>query len=298
MSGCSAGPSEKPAEHPTFVSLNPCTDAILAEVATSQQVLALSHYSHDPAASSMEARVAGRFRSTGGTVEEVLALKPDIVLAGSFLSPPARQAFEDFGIRVETFGVATTVADSVAQVGRMAELTGHPGRGERLAARIESAVVSARPGKEDAPPGAVLWQPGGIVPGDGALVSEMMRIAGLGSHSAAMGMGQADYLSLEAMLTNPPDVLLVAGRERSQSHPTLDRLDKTRVEPFDTSLLYCGGPTIIRALDRLTEIRMQTPLPQAAEAGGEHGRSHPVATGIAKGSADLVASPASGEGDQ
>ena len=61
--------------------LNPCTDAILAEVAAPGQLLAISHYSKDPRASSMEAAVAARFAATGGTVEEVLAL--DIALLGN-----------------------------------------------------------------------------------------------------------------------------------------------------------------------------------------------------------------------
>ena len=59
--------------HPTIVSLNPCSDAILAEVAEPAQLLAISHYSHDPRASSMPLAEARRFRVTGGTVEQVLA---------------------------------------------------------------------------------------------------------------------------------------------------------------------------------------------------------------------------------
>src|SRR4029079_4978164 len=69
--------------HPTIVSLNPCTDAILAEVADPEQILAISYYSHDPRATSMPLAEARKFRATGGTVEEVLALDPDVVEAGA-----------------------------------------------------------------------------------------------------------------------------------------------------------------------------------------------------------------------
>ena len=41
------------AEQPTIVSLNPCADAILAEVTAPEHLLAISHYSQDPAATSM-----------------------------------------------------------------------------------------------------------------------------------------------------------------------------------------------------------------------------------------------------
>ena len=68
-------------------------------------------------------------------------------------------------------------------------------------------------------------------------------------------MAQADYLSLEQVVADPPEVLLVAGSEAGQRHPVLATLPEMRRESFDTSLLYCGGPTIIRAAERLAQIR-------------------------------------------
>ncbi|MHA6333236.1 ABC transporter substrate-binding protein [Qipengyuania sp. CAU 1752] len=238
---------------PTIVSLNPCADAILAEMAQPGQLLAISHYSQDPASTSMDLDLARRFAVTGGTVEEVLALDPDIVVGSSFMAPSTRAAFERFGIAVEALGIATNVADSQAQIRQLAEVAGRPQAGELLIARIDSAL--ARTAANGPSLSAVLWQPGGIVPGEGALVSELMVHAGFASHSAARGLHQADYLSLENMLADPPQVLLVAGQERAQAHPALAALGDMSTARFDANLLYCGGPTIIRALDRLAEIR-------------------------------------------
>ncbi len=243
---------------PTIVSLNPCTDAILAEVAGPDQVLALSHYSRDPRASSMDIFRARQFGVTGGTVEEVLALKPDMVVASVFMPPTTRAGLEDLGIRVETFGIASTIADSDAQIRRLAALAGNPKGGEALVAKIDKSLAEATLSKGSATIPTVLWQPSGIVPGEGALVSELLRRAGFASHSAAIGMGQADYLGLEQVIANPPRLLLVAGQERSQLHPALDALPDMRRAPFDPGLLYCGGPTIIRAVGRLREIREDT----------------------------------------
>ena len=110
LGACAAPPSARHAPRPTIVSLNPCTDAILAEVADPGQLLAISHYSHDPRATSMPLTQARRFRATGGTVEEVLALDPDVVVAGAFLPPATARAFERLGIRVETFGIIPDLA--------------------------------------------------------------------------------------------------------------------------------------------------------------------------------------------
>ena len=238
---------------PRIVSLNPCADAILAEVAAPGQLLAISHYSHDPASTSMDIDRARDFAITGGTVEEVLALDPDIVVGSSFMAPSARAAFARLGIRVAALDIAPTVGESLRQVRDLAAVAGQPARGEALIARIESALARTRSDAE--PVAAVLWQPGGIVPGEGALVSELMAHTGFASHSAARGLGQADYLGLEQMLSDPPELLLVAGQERAQAHPALARLGDLRTERFDANLLYCGGPTIIRAVERLAEIR-------------------------------------------
>lgn len=241
---------------PRFVSLNPCTDAILVEVADPDQVLALSHYSVDPQSSSIEPAIAAQFAVTGGTVEEVAALNPDFVLAGTFLAPATRGALENMGFAVATFGIASDVGESAVQVREIARLAGHAHRGEVLVARIDSSLAeldAVSMGRKNQ--SAVLWQPGQIVPGEQTLVAQLMQRAGFASHSAARGLGQADHVSLEQMLADPPEVLLLAGSEQGQRHPALESLAHTQVEHFDPSLLYCAGPTIIRAADRLREIR-------------------------------------------
>ena len=61
-------------------------------------------------------------------------------------------------------------------------------------------------------------------------------------------------LVVEQLLADPPDLLLIAGDERAQRHPALGNLADTRVETFDPSLLYCGGPSVIRTAARLREL--------------------------------------------
>ncbi|MEM7666625.1 MAG: ABC transporter substrate-binding protein [Pseudomonadota bacterium] len=238
---------------PTFVSLNPCLDAILIEVAEAEQILALSHYSRDPSSSSIDVERARAFGVTGGTAEEVLALEPDIVLASSFIAPTTRTAFERLGLRVETFGSPATVEESLDQVRRMAELTGLEQAGDELAERI--ATAPEQPTGADF--SALVWQPGQIVPGETTLISEHLRWAGLSSHSSANGLGQADFVSLETLLADPPDILLVAGDRPGQTHPLLDTQRGMMVADFDTSLLFCGGPTIPKARERLSKVRAE-----------------------------------------
>ena len=254
LAACSAAPSANaPADAaPTIVSLNPCLDAILVEVAQPAQLLALSHYSRDPGSSSIPVATAARFAVTGGTAEEVIALAPDLVLASTFLPAATRSALERAGLRIAAFGSPTTTADSIAQVREVAALVGGDARGEALAAAMARA---AAPDPAARPVAALLWQPGQIVPGEATLVAEMLRARGFANHAAAMGLGQADYAALETVLADPPEVLLVAGSSAGQSHPLLAGLTGTRAEMLAPNLLFCGGPTVIALADRLDAVR-------------------------------------------
>ena len=254
LAGCGGGVAPTPPiDHPTIVSLNPCTDAILAEVAAPGQLLAISHYSHDPQASSMPAAQAALYPATGGTAEEVLAIAPDMVVASSFIAPSTRAAFERAGVRVETVGIAQTLEDSVAQVRAMGVLAGEPQRAEALAQRIEAAWRAAK--YSGAPVETLLWQEGGIVPGGESLAAAMLEQTGFALQSAARGLGQGAYLPLEEVLADPPELVLASGGDPMLTHPVLRQVAGMEYRTFDSALLYCGGPTIIRALARLRVIR-------------------------------------------
>nr|WP_246385853.1 ABC transporter substrate-binding protein [Novosphingobium hassiacum] len=279
LAGCipqsNASPQPPAIARPTIVSLNPCTDAILAEVADPAQILAISHYSKDPRSSSMDASVAQGLPSTRGTVEEVLALRPDIVLGSTFIDPATASAYHRLGLRFEAIGMTATIADSRAQIRHVAALTGHPARGEALVARIDSALKATAPRDTRSIP-TVVWQSGGMVPGEGTLIADLLRHTGFTNFAAARGLGQADFLPLEKMLADPPALILVAGQtaetgrgdDRVLDHPALTSLTAKRAK-LDPKLLYCGGPTIIAAAQRLAQVRRQLArLPPAGGAGG------------------------------
>jgi len=242
------------------VSLNPCSDAVLAEVADPAQIAGLSHYSSDPSASSMDVALAQSFPAVSGAVEEVLALRPDVVVAGTFLPPATANALERTGIRLVRLPTAATIEQSRAQVMELAQLVGHADRGRALVERIDVALARAAPPPGTAPVPAVVWQSGGIVPGDDTLIADVLRHAGFSNFSATRGFRQADMLPLERMLADPPRVILAAGDPRANddrllSHPALDALTDTRRLAFEPALLWCGGPTIVRAANRLAAVR-------------------------------------------
>ena len=125
LSWCAAAAVAAPAPAPKHVvSINPCVDAILMEVADPAQIAGISHYSKDPRASSITPTQAARFAATSGTAEEVVALAPDLVIAGGHVAPATIAALKRMDIALLQLGVPDTIAEDRAQIRQIALAVG------------------------------------------------------------------------------------------------------------------------------------------------------------------------------
>ncbi|MGD9599004.1 MAG: ABC transporter substrate-binding protein [Steroidobacteraceae bacterium] len=250
------------ADGPRIASINPCVDAILTRVADADQIVAISHYSQDPRATSISLDVAMRFHATSGTAEEIVVLQPDLVMSGPHVSPATILALERMKIRIVKYKVAESVEQSLEQVRAIAAAVGHPGRGEQLAREIETAVARAR-SSDGQVFTALIWQGGGMVPGTGTLADQLLQLTGFRNVSAEYGLKKWDVLPLEYLLNRPPQLVLSLSRnettgDRMLGHPAIQKLSQDvafRRYPF--RLLGCAGPTIIEASTRLAEFHRE-----------------------------------------
>lgn len=263
--GCAAAPAPRGGG---IVSTNPCADAVLVELVAPERIAAISHYSHDPAASSIPPAVAARFHANRGTAEEIIAMRPDLVIASRFTPPATREAYARAGLRTLYVGMPATIAGSIADVREIAAATGAQARGEAIVARIEAAEARARAAARDAGPPvpALLWIGGNLVSGGGTLLDEMMTQAGFSDHSAHYGLMHTGYLSAERVIADPPRVMMAPeppGRAAGSRAAALREWAVARSGApvvqarFDRTLVNCGGPVIARALDRLAQIRRE-----------------------------------------
>lgn len=254
---------------PRVVSLNPCLDAILVRVADRAQIAALSHYARDPSQSGIAA-LAATLPCTHETAEEIVALRPDLVVASLHSSPATRAALDRLGIRQAVFSVPETVAASLDQVRRLAALVGHPDRGEALAAAITAALARAAPPPGFGPVSALVVAPDGLAAGEGTLVDDMLRRTGFVNAARRYGLAKWDSAPLEALLADPPKILLSASAGpasdggRFLRRPALAALRGRVIQAaFPERLLYCGGPTLIETAAALAAAR-----DRLAKAGG------------------------------
>ncbi len=243
--------------------MNPCVDAILEHVADPAQIASISHYSQDARATSVSLKWAAQFEANNGSAEDVIAARPDLVIAGPHVALPTLAALERLKIPVVKIAVPNSIAQSKAQIRDLATRIGHPGAGAQLNARIDAALAVSR--HTGPTVSALIWQGGGLVPGEGTLADDMLRHTGFRNMAKSLGLGQWDILSLEAMLATPPQIVLSgdanmdgadAGSNRMLNHPVMAKARRAiRMANYPSHLLHCGGPVIIPAVTKLAHIR-------------------------------------------
>lgn len=259
-----------------IVSTNPCADAILIDLVTPDRIAAISHYSKDPAASSIAPAVARRFAATAGTAEEVIALNPELVLTSSFTPLATRAAYQRAGLKTLVLDSPTTVAASQRQITEIAAALGAVAEGRALNERIDAALAAALPigaspslgqngGKQEGKgagkhsPSALLYISGDLATGAGTLLDELLTRAGFTDAAAHYGLTATGTLTIETIAADPPRVILTPdaqSRTATLRRRVLQRTGARTVDArFPRNLVNCGGPTIIPAITRLAEIR-------------------------------------------
>jgi iron complex transport system substrate-binding protein len=254
------------AEASRVVSLNPCLDVILVNVADRGQIAALSHFSRDEDTSTI-AELARTFPVSYESAEEVMSFEPDLVLTSRHSSLATRNALRRVEITTELFSEPQNIAESIAQVRQIAALVNRAERGEQIVARIEAVLMNAAPQAGAPALAALLYQRNGFSAGGGTMMDELLARTGFVNAAGRYGLTGWGNIPLERVLADPPQVLL-AGEirpdvptwaDRVMRHPALRKIEgRMKRAAFPDRFLYCGGPVLIESARALAAARDRT----------------------------------------
>ena len=247
------------ADLPRVASINLCTDQLLMTLADPDQILGLSPYSRDKARSWAASR-ARAFPRLSGEAEDVLALKPDLVVAGRYTKRATRELLKQQGLKVAEFDIAKSIDDVKSQMRRMGDLVNHPDRAEAQVAKLDAAIARAKQEVARKPYRVLALSRRGWVSGDDSVTSALLSITGLSNAASGLGVRHGGFAKLETIVALKPDFILVSdGNDVAEDegralllHPALEKLyppSRRIVIPED--LTVCGGPMLPDALDRL-----------------------------------------------
>jgi iron complex transport system substrate-binding protein len=263
-------PEAAPDRPMRIVSINACTDQLLFALADRDQIAALTHYAAEDDFSIYTAEVkASGVPLIRGSAEEVLKLKPDLVLAGTFTRRATRELLTRHGVKLALFPPSNNVDETKAAIRQAAQLFGQQDRGETLIAGIDSALAAA-PSLRGRNLSVLQLQRRGFVSGPDTLLGDLLRRLGVANAAARLGLKGVSRSSVEAALKVKADALVLfdpSARAADQGaallrHPALaDAYPPERRVILPGRLIVCGGPALPMAIEALADgLKQLSPL--------------------------------------
>lgn len=239
-----------------MVSMNVCTDQLLLTLADPAQIVGLSRFSHD----KWLADDARRYPTLSGGAEDVLVLKPDVVVASLFDKRSTRELLKAKGLHLAELAVPRNLDEVKAQIRELGDIAGHPDRAAQQIARLDAALARARQTVADKHYRVLPLSRRGWVAGSDSFVSSFLTETGLFNSAGELGFAFGGFASLEAIVNLRPDLLLVSqaddfARDDGQAfllHPALQRFyPPARRIVIPERLTECGGVMLAEALEVL-----------------------------------------------
>ena len=131
------GSAASAAALPRLVSMNVCTDQLLLRLADPEQILGLSRFSRD--GWQLQAGDISRYPVLSGGAEDVLLIRPDIVVASAFDKRSTRELLKAKGLRLVELAVPRTLDEARQQIREAGDITGHPDRAATAVLELATA---------------------------------------------------------------------------------------------------------------------------------------------------------------
>ena len=203
--------------HPSrIVSLTYGTDEILLDLVEENRVIGISRYSGNPDISFLPAEKAERIpHRVGNDVEQIMALKPDLVISSTAMPADVTHVLRSSGVPVYVSLVASNWNEMEEKVRGVAKAVHEEEAGESMVqdmedkrAALEEKLSAIGPSDERCALGLSFR---GILGKKGTLFSEALAMAHVKDGAARYDVpkGTNAYLSLEILPEIDPDVILL-----------------------------------------------------------------------------------------
>jgi iron complex transport system substrate-binding protein len=242
-----------------IVSMNLCADELVLRLTDRRNIVSVTWQARNPSDSNV-AHLAQDVPINHGLAEEIIPLKPDLILAGIYTTRAPVALLKRAGMRIVDVDVPRSFDDIRRQYREIAALLGERERGERIVAEMDGNLSRLANERPSVPATTILLNPNNFTVGRGSVIDEVLTRAGLENVAVHLGVGEYGQLPLEIITMNPVDVLIVSSYRDGPPamatdllrHPVLSRLsDRTRVVVMPDRLWNCGGPALVEAVERL-----------------------------------------------
>lgn len=247
-----------------IVSINLCSDQMLLNLVEPERIMSLTWNARDPNVSRYRKPDAG-MHFNHGRVEEIIAIDPDVIIAGTFSRLSGGALLERIGYELYYLDLTNSISGALDQILAFGEAFGVQGAAQDLVADIEDRLQAIAPASSQRPV-AIHYIPGGFSYGSGTLFDEILAAAGYQNLATEIGGPGYPSVSLEDLVMHPLDLAVLSnyheGRpslaQQSAQHPAYRHFLRGRNTITTTPLLWdCATEFIAEAAEMIAEKRSE-----------------------------------------
>jgi iron complex transport system substrate-binding protein len=243
-----------PAKPKRIMSISLCNDLILLMLVPRDRIASITWLSKDAIAAVLPGAARG-IALNHGNAEEVLAQKPDLIVATPWTTPQLRRLIDVGHVPIVEVGDAGDFAAIRGAVRTIGAAVGEPARAEALVRGMDAELARLAAERPARPRRVVAWNGAGSVPAAGSLPDAIIRAAGAINIAADRRGGEASTFGPEELLAARPDAILQGvGRwsapsleEDRVAHPVIRSAYAGRRITYSDALFGCGLPQSARA---------------------------------------------------
>ena len=233
LTGAKVTFSAKPKKILTFSMY---TDQIVLGLVTSDHMAGINVLLEDSDESNIVSIAKKVPRKVGNPgAEEVLAMKPDIVIVSDWTDAAKVQSMRDLGLKVVTVKAPQTIQDAKDAVSQIAEAIGEPEKGKQLIALMDKKLEEIREKtakiKAEDRKNIVLLSLMTNYGGSGCAYDAACKEANVVNGIAAAGLKNGQYLTKEMLIKINPDIMLMPVYSAQGTYDTKGFIDSYLKDP-------------------------------------------------------------------
>jgi len=231
-----------------IVSLNLCADQLVMSLVPPGRIASITWLSRSEGDPDL-LPLARRLPVNHGSAEEVLAARPDLVIAGRYTTSTTRALLRRAGVRLLEIDPVQDWDGIRAVTREVAAVLGEAERGEALIADMDDRLASLALARPEAPIRVIGWAGGPTdVPGRDTLFNTLLETAG-GVNVGVLDAGRGGF-DVERVVLRRPQALLrgvsygatPSLRNEAARHRLLRRLYPQGQLTYPEALFGCGVP--------------------------------------------------------
>jgi iron complex transport system substrate-binding protein len=257
-----------PAQAPQrIISLTPGDSEMLAAVGVSSQVVGVDAFTNFPADMAAKPKVTGG--DGAPNVEQIIALKPDLVLSWGDFTKPADAALLQAHINVISLPVAD-LAGTLTEIRLVGQLTHTTAAADAVVTALQHRIDAVKRKVANATPVTVYMEVGFSPPppyavGGGSFENEVLQDAGgMNIFASRTENGGYPSVSVESIIAANPQVIILTEDPQYGGDPQqvyaragwsgIAAVKSHRIYNINPDIVSRPGPRLVDALEQLAKL--------------------------------------------